>query len=380
MLEKTILLIAALLGFMTIFLIGFRFKSKKSINFYLILCLFLSSFRFLIHGLPELFTAVYFQKQVDFIFFTFFWPFLYLYFGRLRDNHVHQKRVDFFHLITPIALCVLYFTNGFGGNDEVLIIRKIVTLIIIFLNAAYAVASFKLLSGDIWKRSSEILVVNQQNIVIKQWTQLLFYMFSLMLLRFFVNLLLNKSGLWYVNLNNYFWIGAVLWIILYVKILISPAFLHGPDVFQYKMNEYKKRAFVYDNIWITNNTHVINIQDAALKEKIGGSIQKYISEIEDAAVNTELFLIQNCKMNDLANKFNIPKSHVNYIFKYHCKVSFSDFKKIIRIQKAIELIAQGFLINNTLEALAAHTGFSSYSPFFKSFKSITGLSPKEYIE
>ena len=205
-------------------------------------------------------------------------------------------------------------------------------------------------------------------------------MFSLMLLRFYVNLLLNKSGLWYVNLNNYFWIGAVLWIILYVKIIASPELLYGHDIFQYKINEYKKRAFVYDHIWITTNKKVINIQDAALKEKIESSIQKYILEIEDVAVNTQLFLIQNCKMNDLANKFNIPKSHVNYIFKYHSKVSFSDFKKIIRIQKAIELIEQGFLINNTLEALAAHTGFSSYSPFFKSFKSITGLSPKEYIE
>jgi len=201
-----------------------------------------------------------------------------------------------------------------------------------------------------------------------------------MLVRFYINLLLNNSGLWYVNLNNYFWIGAVLWILLYVKILVSPEFLYGPDVFQYKINEFKRRAYVYDNVWITNSMQVINIQDAALKDKIEGSVQKYILEIEDVAVNTELFLIQNCKMNDLANKFNIPKSHVNYIFKYHCKVSFSDFKKIIRIQKALALIEQGFLKNNTLEALAAHTGFSSYSPFFKSFKSITGLSPKEYIE
>jgi hypothetical protein len=72
MLEKTIFLIAALSGFLMILLIGFRFKSKKHTNLYLILCFLLSAVRFLIHGLPELFTAVYFEKQVDFIFIMFF--------------------------------------------------------------------------------------------------------------------------------------------------------------------------------------------------------------------------------------------------------------------------------------------------------------------
>jgi AraC-like DNA-binding protein len=76
----------------------------------------------------------------------------------------------------------------------------------------------------------------------------------------------------------------------------------------------------------------------------------------------------------------VPKSHVVFLFKYHCTISFVDFKKIIRVQKAVLLIEEGFLKSNTLEALAVRTGFSSYSPFFKSFKSITGMSPKDYLK
>ena len=39
----------------------------------------------------------------------------------------------------------------------------------------------------------------------------------------------------------------------------------------------------------------------------------------------------------------------------------------------------GYLKTNTLESLAAVTGFSSYSPFYKSFKLITSTSPQTYF-
>jgi AraC-like DNA-binding protein len=81
---------------------------------------------------------------------------------------------------------------------------------------------------------------------------------------------------------------------------------------------------------------------------------------------------------DLANYLNIPKSHLIYVFKYHSNISFIDFKKIIRIQKSTLLISEGYLKVNTFESLAAEVGFSTYSAFFKSFKSIIGVSPQEY--
>ena len=101
-------------------------------------------------------------------------------------------------------------------------------------------------------------------------------------------------------------------------------------------------------------------------------------QIEHLALNTPLYFTESFKIQDLSNKLNIPKSHVSFVFKYHAKISFNDFKKIIRVQKGIVLIENGFLKNNTIESLAEETGFSSYSAFFKSFKSIIGVSPKEY--
>lgn len=178
--------------------------------------------------------------------------------------------------------------------------------------------------------------------------------------------------------TTFLWVAALLWIVLYIKILYSPEFLYGYDILQNKIKEYKKNAIVFNHIWSLTSKQVINLQDVVLKEKIEGNIQNHILEIEHFALNTNLFLTENFKVSDLANKLNLPKSHVLYLFKYHSTISFSDFKKIIRVQKSIELIEAGYLKTNTLESLAAVTGFSSYSPFYKSFKTITNTSPQSY--
>jgi AraC-like DNA-binding protein len=84
-------------------------------------------------------------------------------------------------------------------------------------------------------------------------------------------------------------------------------------------------------------------------------------------------------IKDLAQALNIPISHLKFVFKYHSKLSFSDYKKISRIQNSLELINNNYLATNTLESLSNEVGFSSYNPFFTSFKDVVGKSPHQYI-
>jgi AraC-like DNA-binding protein len=380
MLVKIIYLITALLGFLTVALIGFKFNSKKHTNFFLLLFFFLGSLRFLAHGLLEINPYLPLLKKIDIVFVLFSWPLLYLYFGKLNNIHNNLKGKELFHLVTPLLVIIIYCLKTFATKEANLIGIKIGFIVTVCLNIFYLVASYKLLKQNIWKRNSKIAIINKQNLIINKWTKILFGLFTLMLVRFLINLGLNKQDFWYINQNNYLWIGAIIWIVLYIKILYSPEFLYGYDMFQNKIKEYKKNTIVFDRIWDFKGKEVINIQDVVLKENIETNIQNYIIDIENLALNTNLFLNDKFKINDLINKLNLPKSHVTYLFKYHATISFSDFKKIIRIQKSLTLIEEGFLKNNTLEALAAYTGFSSYSPFFKSFKSITGVSPQEYLK
>jgi AraC-like DNA-binding protein len=380
MLEKIIYLLTAFTGFITILLIGFRFNSNKHTNIYLLLFFFFSSFRFLAHGFLEVVPFLKFIKEIDAIFLITAWPLLYLYFGKLNNSHDHLKGKQLLHLVTPLLIIVLFCIKNLCSKEVDLVGSKLGFVTTVLYNIIYAFATYMLLKHTIWQRNSAILVINQQNIIITKWTKLLFGLFIIMLIRFFINLSMNQSEFWYTNQNNFLWVGAIIWIILYIKILYSPDFLYGYDVFQSKIKEYQKHAIVFDHIWITTSKQVINIQDTALKEKIGDAIQNYILEVEHIALNTNLFLTENFKLTDLAHKLNLPKSHLVYLFKYHASISFSDFKKVIRIQKSIALIDQGYLKNNTLESLATYTGFSSYSPFFNSFKSIAGMSPKRYAD
>jgi AraC-like DNA-binding protein len=59
-------------------------------------------------------------------------------------------------------------------------------------------------------------------------------------------------------------------------------------------------------------------------------------------------------------------------------MTFVEYKKMVRIHDAVKLLETDFLKNNTMESLAMKVGFSSYKPFYSSFKAITGITPQEY--
>ena len=379
MFEKIIYLLAALLGFITIILIGFRFKTNRNTNIYFLLFLFFSSIRFLAYGFIEFKVFSFYVKEIELCFLLTSWPLLYLYFRNLVNNSSQIKRKDLVHLVVPFILLLFFWFKYLFTYNTFIIGGKIGFIIAVLSSIVYFIFIYKLLKNNVWKRTSDILIINNHIKIIRHWTQLFFILFSLMLFRFLINLMLNPVNLWYRNQNHFLWVGALIWIVLYSIILYSPDFLYGYDVFQNKIKEYKKHKIIFDNIWTFETAkQVVNIQDTVLKEKITPNIESNIVEIEHLALNTNLFFSENFDISFLANNLKIPKSHILYIFKYHSKISFTDFKKIIRIQKTLLLIEEGYLKNNTMESLASQTGFASYSAFFKSFKSITGMSPQEY--
>lgn len=375
--KDIVFLVSALLGFITVFIIGNRYKNNRQTNLYLIAIFLSCSLRFLFNGIADFSIAENYIRNIDLFIFVSTSPLAFLYFKKLVSPINSIQKNDLLHFLAPT---LLYITiNDYVTSKPDVTGLKIRIISLIVFNLIYAVKSYAILQKSVWQRNSEVLVINQQNGFIKKWTYILFGFFMLIFFRFFIYLIVYNNQFWYQHNNDFLWVSALLWIFLYLKVLYSPEFLYGYSLFQNKIKEYKKHKIVFDNIWILEDTvSISNIQDMTLKEKIESEIENYILQIEHLALNTPLYFSESFKTLDLSNKLNIPKSHVGYVFKYHAKISFNDFKKIIRIQKGITLIEEGFLKNNTLESLAIETGFSSYSAFFKSFKSIIGLSPKEY--
>jgi AraC-like DNA-binding protein len=306
-------------------------------------------------------------------------PCFYLYFNSVIRNRKKISLNDLKHFIIPVLLFILYCSKFLIDTISYSKIIKGVFLITVIMLFFYLFQSYKLLSKDIWKRKSEIKLINNQNKLISKWTLYFFIFILLASLRILLNIIFHSDVPWTESYNNYYWITAILCSALYIQIIVAPEFLSGYDVLQNKIKQYKKQNIILNNIWELENTKLIqNNQDLILKGNIELYINNYIEKIEYHALNSNLLFNKNFTLEDLYSKLNIPKSHIIYLFKYHSNVSFSDFKKLIRIQKAITLFEEDYLAYNTMESLALEVGFSSYSPFFKSFKTITGYSPQEY--
>jgi AraC-like DNA-binding protein len=318
----------------------------------------------------------------DYAFTIFAWPLLYLYFTNLKNNkNKANLKVDFLHLLLPLVLFLLVIFKSYIAQSEALLLIKIAVPIIIVYTLSYCFFSYRFLKNNVWKKNRELPLENNHQIAIRKWSKFLFFLFALILLRFLANPIVNQKFIFFNTSHNFLLIGALLWIVMYVKLLVSPEFLFGYDAFQPKSNELKKDFFVKDTTWEKSITkEVTNKKDLLLKDIMAGKFVGYIENIEYLSSQTDLFFFKGFKMEDLANKMEIPKSHLVFIFKYYSEISFSDFKRTIRIKEAIRLIHDGYLTKNVIEALSQEIGFSTYSSFFKNFKEVMGVSPQDYVK
>ena len=67
-------------------------------------------------------------------------------------------------------------------------------------------------------------------------------------------------------------------------------------------------------------------------------------------------------------------------FFFDTSTNFGFFKKFIRIQRAIGLIEEDYLENDSVESLAKTVGYSSRAPFYIAFEQIIGKSLTDYRE
>lgn len=382
MLTNFLFIITGLLGFLSLIIILNRYKSNKMMNSYLIIILFLISTRYLLVGI----NYFYYLKIVDkinvkyTILFTLIIPSLYLYFKNLTIDRKNIFQNEIKHLIIPFVFILIKIAFVEDKNNNSTNFNPIYFVIFSAYCLIYYYLSFNLLNKTIWQKREKKIIKNRHNKLLYNWTLFLFIFFTLFCIRLLVSIYLRVNYNHPITDIRTLWIAAFIWISIFIKILISPEILYGFNVFDDTLKKEKLCNLELDIFWDIEPRKVFNnIQNNQLKEKIDENIIEYISRIEHISLEFELFKNFKFSLSDLAIKLKIPSSHINYIFKYHCKISFSEYKKIIRIRHSIVLIESEYLKKNTFESLAKEVGFASYNPFYTSFKEITGLSPREHI-
>lgn len=369
--------LVGLLGLITTTIVFIQHKSNRAINLYLILLFCLISIRFLLE------TIFYFYKNLipNFSYFPFFIiiiPLFHLYIKNIIANTKQYRLKELWHFVFPL---VLSFGNLLNNYYYFLGKYSVVILNIIFVVYAiiYLAIDFLFLKKNVWNRNSKIQIIDVQNNLLRKWTLFLFVIYIAISIRLIMTLFFDLLNSSFSAGKNQLWISGILWIIIFVKILITPEILFGYNALYKKINEQKKLDLSLNEIWVLiEKTNFKNQQDEILKVKIYDDLIKNLKNIERLAFEEKSFRKAKTSATEFAKKLEIPKSHLNFIFKYHCKITFTEFKNIIKIYDALQLIESGFLKINTLDALAIKVGFSSYNPFFTSFKDVTGSTPQAY--
>jgi AraC-like DNA-binding protein len=211
------------------------------------------------------------------------------------------------------------------------------------------------------------------------WYLLIVLLFSLTPLKFLLQIFSALAdGTAIVNLT-YQLVDSVICAIIFVAILIQQTDLKDDETVDNNGNYSTEKDNSIATIWKMKIDQLeLNQADKQVEKRIAIKMDYYIAKINAINYETTILLKKNATINDLALELKIPKSHLIFIFKYNSTINFVAFKNRIRIEQAKKLIKNGYLDTNTLNSLAKNIGFSSYDPFFKSFKEYTTIGPMEY--
>lgn len=100
-----------------------------------------------------------------------------------------------------------------------------------------------------------------------------------------------------------------------------------------------------------------------------------LSKIENSVDYINKYYMRNTPIAEIAGMSATCVTNLERIFKQCFHVTPSKYRNIVRINKAKQLLLSGL----TIEETAAQVGFFDAFHFSKTFKSIVGITPKEYI-
>jgi AraC-like DNA-binding protein len=361
------------LGIMCFVLVVLSLKKNRAINVYLALIILAVSTRLIFRGIieltenTELIVAV-FNNDISFTAL----PLPYLYFRNLALKKSIFKTKYLFHFLLPFLVTIemnYHIIEEIFQVELTFLLKSLIISIVLF----YILLCSIILRKSFWRKTTVIEFKTEPETLLKKWSIVFYVAFLVTAIKIICDQLFIKDNL-HISENFFTWIS---WLIVFIMILTSPSILN--TYISQLTRDREVTTSVMTN-WHLKSAHQIsNTQDFQLSQKITTELNAYFQQIDQFIKQEHFFRQSGLSINDLALKLKMPKSHLSFIFKYHSTISFSDFKKLIRIQDAIALIDAGYLKSNTFESLSKEVGFSTYNTFYTAFKEVTSKAPQEYV-
>lgn len=102
--------------------------------------------------------------------------------------------------------------------------------------------------------------------------------------------------------------------------------------------------------------------------------------IDTLMITRQPYLQPSYSLAQLGKDIDIPYYQVSHYLNQRLGLRFTDFINRFRIDHFKQLVADGQLLNTTLDGIAAQCGFNSRNALGMSFKKFTHMTPSEFMK
>lgn len=252
--------------------------------------------------------------------------------------------------------------DDFYLYNEGLLNENIIYLFFALLVLCYLLFAFKLYFTHKKQFNNKAACM----VMLKRYLLVLSIIFLVVVLYYFDFFILKNS--FYVNVAYY---GASLIFIFYLFYDYKFFFK------QFFSEEFKKNEYQLLNQKL-NSATLSSVSESHQKEQ---NCLAVLNKLETYLKESKSYLNFNFSLKNLEHGAGISSNKISNCIKKIYKVNFNQYINVWRIQYLLDELKRDKIIRSfNIEALGTKIGFKNSSSFYNSFKSYTGLSPREFID
>jgi len=390
-------IIFPLFGIFTSFILIYYLSSLNRSNAFLALFFLCCNLVVLVYyGLH--YTQDWFWEGICFVHFLplsyLLGPFLFFYVKTLVTNQHKLAKIDFLHLVPALFIalnCLPFTTLPFAEKariaHEIINVTEKYTLDFQFVSfefilvsrslhlIAYCILSLVYFTIHSKKAKREFGQLSSNHVILKRWIYLLC----------FIQLIISSNSVLHmltvVGIHFDFQSDAYTQIFTSKKHYFGVAgggfFLQNLFLFLFPQILYGNISFIPDKV---KGNLFSEMKSNLPKKRKNTEIDLEIEEELAAYTQTLSFTKKEFSIAQMAFDLKIPERTLSVYFNTKLGLSFSDWRKKLRIDYAIEMMDSGDSKKITIEAISTNAGFASRSKFIDAFKEQTGITPSAYIK
>jgi methylphosphotriester-DNA--protein-cysteine methyltransferase len=333
-------------------------KNEEPINYYFLIILLGLTIQRFFYSSSTLFNITI-ENKLNYSYIAYFYCSLFYLFIKKNLKYKITLKENLAHFTLAFIFILINVLGEIDGNVKA-ISFFIFSTIYLFLMLKKSIFYFK-------KERKYLLKSKKRWLFIMLFLIILFYLAAnLFLVEYSENI--SSVHLKYYNFS------ALIWLIALTYLFVNPEIFFGLK----KLKEIIRTEEVnFDSTWSSKPLKKIQAYDQEAHAKVVSNALNIISKIKDFSTNYYFNNNTLLNFNSLADGIEIQKYHLNYIFKYYCVYSKSDFFNYCKVLHILKLIEDGYLQNKTVSSLISDSHFKSKKTFYNNFQKFTGKNPQQ---